>query len=170
MFEKYTILNIKILIISILWIKYFLYPIDFKWCELASNRIKNWSTYVDNSKTFESLNAKKRQFRLRSAQEFVILLLKMCFVFGQKKVVVIDPGHGGIDSGAIGVNGIYNQYRWSELLFEAKKHQGYGIGYFWWKFLIIQMRGCERFSRLSQGISPKNCISSFHINKNTVSV
>lgn len=38
---------------------------------------------------------------------FVILLLKMCFVFAQKKVVVIDPGHGGIDSGAIGVNGSY---------------------------------------------------------------
>ncbi|WP_422860650.1 N-acetylmuramoyl-L-alanine amidase family protein [Flagellimonas sp. S174] len=40
---------------------------------------------------------------------FLILLLKMCFVFGQKKVVVIDPGHGGIDSGAIGVNGIYEK-------------------------------------------------------------
>ena len=40
---------------------------------------------------------------------FVILLLKMCFVFGQKKVVVIDPGHSGIDSGAVGVNGIYEK-------------------------------------------------------------
>jgi len=40
---------------------------------------------------------------------FLILLLKMCFVFGQKKVVVIDPGHGGIDSGAKGVNGIYEK-------------------------------------------------------------
>lgn len=37
---------------------------------------------------------------------FVILLLKICFVFGQQKVIVIDPGHGGKDSGAIGVNGI----------------------------------------------------------------
>ncbi len=35
---------------------------------------------------------------------FVILLLQMCLVFGQKKVIVIDPGHGGIDSGAIGIN------------------------------------------------------------------
>ncbi|MEM6736741.1 MAG: N-acetylmuramoyl-L-alanine amidase [Bacteroidota bacterium] len=40
---------------------------------------------------------------------FVILLLKICLVFGQKKVVVIDPGHGGMDSGAIGVNGIYEK-------------------------------------------------------------
>ena len=36
----------------------------------------------------------------------VILLLKMCFVFSQKKVIVIDPGHGGKDAGAIGINGI----------------------------------------------------------------
>ncbi|AWX43611.1 N-acetylmuramoyl-L-alanine amidase [Flagellimonas maritima] len=35
---------------------------------------------------------------------FAILLLKICFVLGQKKVVVIDPGHGGKDSSAISVN------------------------------------------------------------------
>ena len=35
---------------------------------------------------------------------FLVLLLKICLVFGQKKVIVIDPGHGGIDSGAIGIN------------------------------------------------------------------
>ena len=40
---------------------------------------------------------------------FCVLLLKMCLVFGQKKVVVIDPGHGGNDSGAIGINGIYEK-------------------------------------------------------------
>ncbi len=33
----------------------------------------------------------------------MILLLKICFVFGQKKVIIIDPGHGGKDSGAIGI-------------------------------------------------------------------
>lgn len=41
---------------------------------------------------------------------FVVLLLKICFVFGQdlqpKKVIVIDPGHGGKDTGAIGTNNI----------------------------------------------------------------
>ncbi len=30
----------------------------------------------------------------------------MCIIFAQKKVVIIDIGHGGTDTGAIGVNGI----------------------------------------------------------------
>ncbi|WP_299322977.1 N-acetylmuramoyl-L-alanine amidase [uncultured Maribacter sp.] len=41
---------------------------------------------------------------------FVILLLKMCIIFGQEttaqKQIVIDVGHGGNDSGAIGINKI----------------------------------------------------------------
>ena len=41
---------------------------------------------------------------------FVILLFQLCFVFSQevqaKKRIIIDPGHGGKDSGAIGVNGV----------------------------------------------------------------
>ena len=41
---------------------------------------------------------------------FVILLLKVCIIFGQEnatqKQIVIDVGHGGKDSGAIGINGI----------------------------------------------------------------
>jgi len=41
---------------------------------------------------------------------FLLMLLKMCIVFGQnlspQKRIVIDVGHGGKDSGAIGVNGI----------------------------------------------------------------
>jgi len=41
---------------------------------------------------------------------FIFLLLKMCIVFGQEtstqKRIVIDVGHGGKDSGAIGINGI----------------------------------------------------------------
>jgi len=41
---------------------------------------------------------------------FVVLLLKMCIIFGQEidaqKRIVIDVGHGGKDSGAIGINDI----------------------------------------------------------------
>ncbi len=37
---------------------------------------------------------------------FWVLMLKMCLVLGQQKTIIIDPGHGGKDSGAIGVNGI----------------------------------------------------------------
>ncbi|RFN60318.1 N-acetylmuramoyl-L-alanine amidase family protein [Marixanthomonas ophiurae] len=41
---------------------------------------------------------------------FVILILKMCFIFGQEstaqKRIIIDVGHGGKDSGAIGINDI----------------------------------------------------------------
>tara|TARA_R110000851_G_scaffold3114_3_gene12713 strand:- start:87332 stop:87973 length:642 start_codon:yes stop_codon:yes gene_type:complete len=41
---------------------------------------------------------------------FVILVLKMCIIFGQEtdaqKRIVIDVGHGGKDAGAIGINGI----------------------------------------------------------------
>ena len=37
---------------------------------------------------------------------FVILMLHFCVIFGQQKVIVIDPGHGGKDTGAIGTNSI----------------------------------------------------------------
>lgn len=41
---------------------------------------------------------------------FVILLLQLCIIFGQEtdaqKRIMIDVGHGGKDSGAIGINGI----------------------------------------------------------------
>lgn len=40
---------------------------------------------------------------------FLLMLLKMCISFGQnqtKKRIVIDAGHGSIDSGAIGINNI----------------------------------------------------------------
>jgi len=44
---------------------------------------------------------------------FVFLLLKMCFIFGQEiatqKRIVIDVGHGGKDSGAIGINGTFEK-------------------------------------------------------------
>ncbi len=47
----------------------------------------------------------KWKTRLKNVS-FVILILKMCLIFGQRKVIIIDPGHGGNDSGAIGANGI----------------------------------------------------------------
>lgn len=41
---------------------------------------------------------------------FALLLLKMSFIFGQQtaiqKRILIDVGHGGKDSGAIGINGL----------------------------------------------------------------
>ncbi|PQV48825.1 N-acetylmuramoyl-L-alanine amidase [Jejuia pallidilutea] len=36
----------------------------------------------------------------------MILMLQFCVIFGQQKVIVIDPGHGGKDSGVIGINGV----------------------------------------------------------------
>ncbi|MFC4689965.1 N-acetylmuramoyl-L-alanine amidase [Dokdonia genika] len=40
----------------------------------------------------------------------MFLLLQFCVVFAQgeriKKRIVIDPGHGGFDSGAVGINGV----------------------------------------------------------------
>lgn len=53
---------------------------------------------------------KNVKLRLSSAQVFVFLLLKMCVIFGQElsteKRIIIDVGHGGKDTGAIGINGI----------------------------------------------------------------
>ncbi|MCX2681886.1 N-acetylmuramoyl-L-alanine amidase [Galbibacter sp. EGI 63066] len=41
---------------------------------------------------------------------FLFLLLKMYIAYGQnstdKKVIVIDPGHGGMDSGAMGIDDV----------------------------------------------------------------
>ncbi|WP_244745245.1 N-acetylmuramoyl-L-alanine amidase family protein [Maribacter dokdonensis] len=33
-------------------------------------------------------------------------MLQFCVIFGQQKVIIIDPGHGGKDTGAIGTNSI----------------------------------------------------------------
>ncbi len=55
-------------------------------------------------------NLKTENEKVFKNVSFVILLLKMCLIFGQgtpnQKIIVIDPGHCGKDSGAIGINGI----------------------------------------------------------------
>lgn len=52
---------------------------------------------------------------------FVLLLLKMCFIFGQESVahkrIIIDAGHGGKDSGAIGINGLMEK----DIIFDLTK-------------------------------------------------
>lgn len=77
---------------------------------------------------------KKVKLRLRSVQVFVLLMVKICVIFGQgvpdKKILVIDPGHGGVDSGAIGVYGVREKdvalsvareiLRWNQTLLDGK--------------------------------------------------
>jgi len=46
-----------------------------------------------------------KYLRLKNVS-FAILMLQMCLIFAQQKVIVIDIGHGGKDTGAIGINGI----------------------------------------------------------------
>ena len=52
---------------------------------------------------------------------FILLLLKMCIIFGQEPVaekrIVIDAGHGGKDSGAIGINGLMEK----DIVFDLAK-------------------------------------------------
>lgn len=56
---------------------------------------------------------------------FAFLLLKMCIIFGQEsepqKRIVIDVGHGGKDSGAVGINGIQEKEIVLEMALEILK-------------------------------------------------
>jgi len=68
---------------------------------------------TSNSMNFERkllITQKLKMKKLLKNVSFVILLLKMSFIFGQETVtqkrIVIDVGHGGKDSGAIGINSI----------------------------------------------------------------
>ena len=61
---------------------------------------------------------------------FVILLFKSCLLLGQdldaKRIIVIDPGHGGKDSGAIGRNGVLEKevvLNIAEAILELNKHR-----------------------------------------------
>ena len=67
---------------------------------------------------------------LRPPQVFVIMMLQGCQVFAQQKVIVIDPGHGGKDAGAIGINELQEKHvvlniaqeilRWNKTLLNDK--------------------------------------------------
>lgn len=52
---------------------------------------------------------------------FWILLLQTCFILAQKKVLVIDAGHGGTDSGAIGKNKLKEKDVVLDIAFEILK-------------------------------------------------
>ena len=55
-------------------------------------------------------SGKSQMLMRRKNVIFLILLLKMCVIFGQgkehQKRIIVDIGHGGKDTGAIGINGI----------------------------------------------------------------
>ncbi len=59
---------------------------------------------------------------------FAFLLLKMCIIFGQEnaiqKIIIIDVGHGGKDSGAIGINGIQEKDIVLDIALEILKLNG----------------------------------------------
>lgn len=69
----------------------------------------NWHQTVLKIESTMLITLKVLNYSMLKNVSFRILLLKICLVFGQKKVVVIDPRQGGIDSGAIDVNGIYEK-------------------------------------------------------------
>lgn len=59
------------------------------------------------------ITQKMKMKNLLKNVSFAILLFKSCLLLGQdldsKRIVVIDPGHGGKDSGAIGENGVHEK-------------------------------------------------------------
>ena len=79
-------------------------------------------------------NVKNVKLRLRSVKVFVLLMCNFNSLFGQeiprKEIIVIDPGHGGVDSGAIGVYGVREMdvtlgvargiLRWNHTLLDGK--------------------------------------------------
>lgn len=80
-----------------------LYPFDANWHQIL---LKLEVLMLITLKILKWPSAKNVKFRLRSVQILAILLLKFYMIFGQQKVIVIDPGHGGKDSGAVGINGV----------------------------------------------------------------
>lgn len=70
----------------------------------------NWLQILLVSKGSLLITVKTEMKNVLKNVSFVILLLQLRIIFGQEtapqKWIVIDVGHGGTDSGAIGINGI----------------------------------------------------------------
>ncbi len=81
---------------------------------------------------------------------FMIMVLKMCIIFAQnqtlKKRIIIDVGHGGKDTGAIGVNGILEKDIVLNIAEEIIKLNNYVLGS---KFDIYLTRYKDTFVSLS---------------------
>lgn len=78
-----------------------MFLIDANWHQIVW---KSEKPMLITQKLWKWSSFKNVKLRLRSVLGLWILLLQFYFVFGQQKTVVIDPGHGGTDSGAKGVN------------------------------------------------------------------
>lgn len=66
----------------------------------------NWHQILLKLESVMLITLKFRKWVKPKNVSFVILVLQFCLIFGQQKVIIIDPGHGGKDTGAIGANTI----------------------------------------------------------------
>jgi len=62
--------------------------------------------YSHLKKRFTGNCSIRKQNNMKRSIILIPLLLSLSMAMAQKPIVVIDPGHGGVDSGAVGTNGI----------------------------------------------------------------